>query len=116
LLIDEGPQVALSADAPVNYSRPSIDVLFESAADRFGRRLLGMLLTGANADGAAGLAAVRDAGGVTAVQEPHDSYGSQMAAYALQRGPADFVLPLRGLTSLLQSLGTAAQPPIEEDI
>ena len=55
LLVDDGPQLALSADEPVHYSRPSIDVLFESAADVYGERLLGIILTGANEDGAAGL-------------------------------------------------------------
>ena len=61
LLLDRGPQMALSADDPVHYSRPSIDVLFESAADVYGERLLGIILTGANEDGAAGLAAVMTA-------------------------------------------------------
>ncbi len=56
-------QLALSVDELVNFSRPSIDVLFESAADVYGPRLLGIILTGANHDGAAGLAAVHEAGG-----------------------------------------------------
>ncbi len=64
LLLDEGPQLALSADDLVHHSRPSIDVLFESAADVYCERLLGIILTGANEDGAAGLAAVHAAGGV----------------------------------------------------
>ena len=59
-----GPQLALSADEPVHFSRPSIDVLFESAADVYGARLLGIVLTGASEDGARGLAAVHRAGGV----------------------------------------------------
>ena len=59
LLIDKGPQLALSADEPVHYCRPSVDVLFESAADVYGERLLGIILTGANEDGASGLAAIR---------------------------------------------------------
>ncbi len=63
LLIDEGPQLALSADELVHHSRPSIDVLFESAAEIYRERLLGVILTGGNEDGAAGLAAVHDAGG-----------------------------------------------------
>ena len=56
LLVDSGPQLALSSDEPVHFSRPSIDVLFESAADVYGERLLGIILTGASDDGAAGLA------------------------------------------------------------
>ena len=70
LLVDEGPQLALSADELVHFSRPSIDVLFESAADVVRQRLLGIILTGANEDGAAGLAAVHRAGGLTVVQDP----------------------------------------------
>ena len=70
LLVDPGPQLALSADDPVHHSRPSVDVLFESAVDIYKDRLLGIILTGANEDGAAGLAAVHDAGGVTIVQRP----------------------------------------------
>ena len=63
LLVDDGPQLALSADEPVHFSRPSIDVLFESAADVYGHALLGILLTGANEDGAVGLAAIHRQGG-----------------------------------------------------
>lgn len=62
LLVDAGPQLALSVDAPVHFSRPSIDVLFESAADIYGGRLIGMLLSGANHDGARGMAAIGAAG------------------------------------------------------
>ncbi len=63
LLVDPGPAIALSADEPVHYSRPSIDVMFESAAHIYRERVLAVILTGANADGAAGLQAVRKAGG-----------------------------------------------------
>jgi two-component system chemotaxis response regulator CheB len=110
LLLDSGPQLALSADEPVHFSRPSIDVLFESAADVFAQRLFGVLLTGASEDGAAGLAAVRHAGGVTAVQQPSGSYESQMALSALRLGAPDFLLPLRGIAELLASLGTLGGP------
>ncbi len=70
LLVDRGPRLALSIDPPVNFSRPSIDVLFQSAADCYGDRLLGVLLSGANEDGAEGLAAIHAAGGCTLVQSP----------------------------------------------
>ena len=104
LLLDAGPVLALSIDEPVNYSRPSIDVLFESAADLFGTRLAGMILTGANDDGAAGLAAVRRAGGVAIVQDPDTAFAAAMPAAALQRGAVDFVLPLAGIADLLRTL------------
>ncbi len=104
VLVDAGPCLALSADAPVNFSRPSIDVLFESAADFYGAALAGAILTGANADGAAGLAAVRRAGGVTIVQEPTTAFARAMPTAALKGGAADFVLSLDGIARLLASL------------
>ena len=105
LLLDRGPQIALSVDEPVHFSRPSIDVLFESAADLYRQRLLGVILTGASQDGAAGLAAIKAAGGVTAVQEPDASYASHMAHAALRLCPADFVLTVPALSDLFASLG-----------
>jgi two-component system, chemotaxis family, protein-glutamate methylesterase/glutaminase len=110
LLIDEGPQLALSVDDLVNHSRPSIDVLFESAADIYRDRLLGIILTGANEDGAAGLAAVHDAGGITVIQEPQSARASFMVLSALQRRSPDLILPLGGIAQLLGSLAPDAPP------
>ena len=104
LLIDEGPQLALSADDPVHYSRPSIDVLFESAAAIYRERLLGILLTGANADGAVGLATVHDAGGVSVVQEPASAQSPHMVRSALELRPGHRVLPLQDIAGLLASI------------
>jgi len=110
LLIDRGPQLALSADEPVHHSRPSIDVLFESAAEIYRDRLLGVILTGANEDGAAGLAAVHDAGGVTVIQEPRTAQSSLMVLAALQRRSPDLVLPLPKIAELFGSLTHCAAP------
>lgn len=104
LLIERGPYLALSADDPVNLSRPSIDVLFESAADVYGRSLLGIILSGASADGAAGLEAVRSAGGLTMVQDPRSALMPFMTTAALERGPADCVLPLEQMAALLRRI------------
>ena len=104
LLVDAGPQLALSSDPLVNFSRPSIDVLFESAADTFGERLAAVLLTGANHDGAAGLEAVHRAGGVTVVQDPADAQVPVMVESALRRTAADFVLTLTQIERLLETL------------
>jgi two-component system chemotaxis response regulator CheB len=108
LMVDAGPRIALSADDFVNYSRPSIDVLFESAADVYGERLLGIVLTGANADGAAGLAAIHAAGGATLVQDPNEARAPLMVTSALRRTSVDFVLPLGGIAELLGSLASRA--------
>jgi two-component system chemotaxis response regulator CheB len=104
LLIDEGPCLALSADELVNYSRPSIDVLFESAADIYRARLLGIILSGANEDGAEGLAAVHAAGGITIVQQPDSAQVKQMVVAALNRNPTSHVLDLEGIAAVLHSL------------
>ncbi len=98
LLVDRGPQLAPVGDELVYHSRPSIDVLFESAADVYRDRLLGIILTGANEDGAAGLAAVQAGGGITVVQEPgtarspqwrcrRSDCGARTSCYRSQRSP-----------------------------
>jgi two-component system, chemotaxis family, protein-glutamate methylesterase/glutaminase len=110
LLIDRGPQLALSADELVHHSRPSIDVLFESAAEIYRERLLGVILTGASEDGAAGLAAVHEAGGTTVIQEPQTAQSSIMVRSALQRRPPDMVLPLARIARLFASLAASADP------
>lgn len=107
LLVDrgpEGPLLSLAADDPVNFSRPSIDVLFESAADLYGPRLLGLVLTGASHDGAAGLLAVHRAGGYTLVQDPATAMAPTMGLAALALVPADRVMPLAGIAGFLKSL------------
>jgi two-component system chemotaxis response regulator CheB len=108
LLIDDGPALALSSDEAVHFSRPSIDVLFESAAEVYGARLLGIILTGASEDGAAGLDAVRRAGGCTVVQQPETAQVALMTEAALKLGPADFVLPLERIAELLRTLDGGA--------
>jgi two-component system chemotaxis response regulator CheB len=105
MLVERNRQIALSTDEPVHFSRPSVDVLFESAADAFGSRLLGVILTGANEDGAAGLHAIHRAGGVTVVQQPDSAKVPLMVVSALQRNPADFVLSLPEIAELLKGLG-----------
>jgi two-component system chemotaxis response regulator CheB len=105
LLLDRGPAFALSSDEPVHFSRPSIDVLFESAADIYGERLMGLILTGANQDGAQGLAAVGRAGGRTVVQDPGCAPAAYLPKSALQQGPVDFVLSLRQIQDLLAAFG-----------
>jgi two-component system chemotaxis response regulator CheB len=111
LLVDQGPQLALSVDDLVHHSRPSIDVLFESAAEIYRNRLLGIILTGANEDGAQGLAAVHDSGGVTVVQEPATAHSPQMILSALKLRPPDHVLSLDGIAAMLSTLPTTMTVP-----
>lgn len=110
LLVEPDGVFSLNADGPVNFSRPAIDVLFESAAAAFGRRMLGMLLTGANSDGAEGLQAIHEAGGFTVVQHPETAAARAMPQAALQRFAPDRVLDLIGIRDLLAELGTRRTP------
>ena len=83
LLIESHRAFALSADAPVHFSRPAIDVLFEAARDVYGRNLVGILLSGASDDGASGLHEIHQAGGITIVQTPASADSAIMPASAL---------------------------------
>jgi two-component system chemotaxis response regulator CheB len=106
LLIDSGPAFALSLDEPVHFSRPSIDVLFESAADTFGPRLAGVLLSGANADGARGLRAIEAAGGTAIIQAPGEASSPVMPKAALALCDQARVLPARSIRERLIELAT----------
>jgi two-component system, chemotaxis family, protein-glutamate methylesterase/glutaminase len=110
LLVDAGPQLSLSADELVNFSRPSVDVLFESAADVYGPRLLGVVLTGASHDGAAGLSAVQRTGGRAVVQRPDTAQMPVMVEAALRRTPSAVVLSLGEIADLLASLPRRSAP------
>lgn len=104
LLLEQDLTLALSQDDAVHYSRPSIDVLFESAADAWGERVVGVLLTGANEDGAAGLEAIARAGGLTVVQDPLEAEIPAMPLAALQRFAPNHILHLRDIHRLLREL------------
>jgi two-component system, chemotaxis family, protein-glutamate methylesterase/glutaminase len=93
LLVEDG-HLALSTDAPVQFARPSIDVLFQSAADAYGPATIGIVLTGANADGAEGLARIKERGGVAIVQDPATSAKRAMPDAAIAATVDDAVLPL----------------------
>ena len=103
LLVEDG-HVALSTEAPVRHSRPSIDVLFESAARAYGPAAIGVVLTGSNADGAEGLRALRRRGAFAIVQDPDDAERSEMPAAALAAAGADAVVALDGVAPLLVEL------------
>ncbi|MDI7775542.1 chemotaxis protein CheB [Asticcacaulis sp. EMRT-3] len=92
LLVEANGRLSLSADEPVLFSRPSIDVLFESAADVYGEGLMAVVLTGANEDGAAGARAVAQAGGRVIVQDPQTAFASAMPEAALVAVPQAHVL------------------------
>jgi two-component system chemotaxis response regulator CheB len=103
LLVEPG-SLALSTEGPVNHSRPSIDVLFESAAEAYGSAVIGVILSGASTDGARGCARIKERGGVVLVQEVEDSKRSVMPAAAIAATNVDQVLPLSKLATVLRNL------------
>lgn len=104
LLVEPGGSLSLSVEERVRFSRPSIDVLFETAADAWGPRLAGCVLTGANRDGAAGLRRVADRGGLAIVQAPDDAESPEMPRAALAETPGARVLPLAEIAPFLSRI------------
>jgi two-component system chemotaxis response regulator CheB len=107
-LLVEGGQFSLSTDEAVLFSRPSIDVTFTSVADAYGRRAVGVVLTGANADGARGLRRIADRGGLALVQRPETAESPTMPAAALR------VVPEAHALSIAQIAGTLAALPVAQ--
>ncbi len=103
LLVECG-SFALSVEAPVWHARPSIDVLFESAAETYGERVIGIILTGTSQDGARGLAAIKQRGGFAIVQAPDDAERRELPAAALAATRVDRILPLARIAPELASL------------
>lgn len=103
LLVEHG-SFALSVDERVQFARPSIDVLFESAAYAYGPGVIGVILTGANEDGAAGLATIKRRGGVALVQDPAGAVRRTMPEAAIAATVADAVLPLEEIGAFLYGL------------
>lgn len=104
VLVEPG-RLALSTEEAVSYSRPSIDVLFETAADAYGAAVLAVLLTGANADGAKGLVRVKEAGGTAIVQDPHTAEAPEMPAAGIALAQVDRILPLDQIAKEIVRLG-----------
>ncbi|TFW22295.1 chemotaxis protein CheB [Duganella callida] len=104
LSIETDHSFSLSCEAPLHFARPAIDYLMESAADAYGPALVGILLTGANYDGAAGLAAIAAAGGLTVVQDPREAEVATMPQEAIRRRQPDLILTLDDIHTLLLML------------
>lgn len=109
LLVEQDRSLSLSSEEPANFSRPSVDVLFESAADAYGKDLLAIILSGANQDGARGARAVGEAGGVVVVQNPDSAEARMMPESALTACPEARVMNLSTLAKLLCAYGGTAQ-------
>lgn len=106
--VEKDLTVSLSLDPPVHFSRPSLDVLFESAAWATGQRTLGIVLSGANEDGATGLAAIRKAGGTTWVQDPREALFRMMPDAAIKAADPQLVSGIAGLAAKFRAWPHAA--------
>ncbi|WP_194788811.1 chemotaxis protein CheB [Pseudomonas sp. UFMG81] len=104
LSVERDMTMSLSQEDPVHFSRPAIDYLFQSAADTYGAGLLGVLLTGANEDGAQGLLQIKQCAGRTVVQDPRDAQVALMPEAALALHRPDHILPLSEIGQLLATL------------
>jgi len=113
LLVERG-SFALSVDERIKFARPSIDVLFETAADAYGAGVIGIILTGANEDGALGLARIKKAGGVALIQDPLGAARRTMPDAAIATTMADAILPLDAIGKFVYGLwvNPAAKPPL----
>ncbi|HET7712756.1 MAG TPA: chemotaxis protein CheB [Thermoanaerobaculia bacterium] len=103
LLVERG-ELHLSVDEAVRFSRPSVDVLFESAADAYGKGVVGVILTGSNNDGAAGSARIKKRGGFLIVQDPEQSEAAEMPRAAIAAARVDRILPLDRIGPFLREL------------
>jgi two-component system chemotaxis response regulator CheB len=116
LLVERG-SFALSVDERIRFARPSIDVLFETAADAYGAGVIGIILTGANDDGALGLARIKDVGGVALIQDPLGAARRTMPDAAIAATVADAILPLDAIGKFIYGLWVkpAAQTPVHAE-
>lgn len=104
LSVEPNNIITLSTEEPVNFSRPSIDVLFDSAAYAYGEKVLGILLTGSNNDGARGLKKIKDQGGTTIVQKPSDAEWNTMPASAMEIMTPDHILTANEIIKFITDL------------
>jgi two-component system chemotaxis response regulator CheB len=104
LLIEDNFTFSLSTEERVNFARPSIDILFETAAFVYGKNLVGIVLTGANNDGSAGLRKIKEFGGITIVQDPKTAEVDTMPSCAIKESKIDYILSLKEISKLLMKL------------
>ena len=104
LLVETKDTLALSREEPELFSRPSIDALFESAADVYGEGLIAIVLTGANQDGSRGLLAIIQSGGVALVQDPAEAFAASMPRAAIADCPDAKIMSLQAITTYLKEV------------
>lgn len=105
LMIDEDETLALTTDHKVNFCRPAIDILFESAVEVYGKKVIGIILTGANSDGALGMKKIKEAGGLTIIQDPQEAHVDTMPSSVKKIIEVDHSIPLKEIGKLLNKVG-----------
>jgi two-component system chemotaxis response regulator CheB len=122
LLIEKNKILSLTIDERVNFARPSIDVLFESAAEAYKKKLIGIILTGSNNDGAKGIRRIKECGGLAIIQDPKTAESSPMPAAAIAACIADnkalkpdYILPLQKIIELLIKIDTTSKKQNKND-
>jgi two-component system chemotaxis response regulator CheB len=113
LLIERNKTFSLTVDERVNFARPSIDVLFESAAEAYKNKLIGVILTGSNNDGTNGLKRIKECGGLTIVQDPTTAESAYMPASAIAMVQMDYILTLENIIKLLIKIDAKKNIPYE---
>jgi two-component system chemotaxis response regulator CheB len=104
MVIEQDKTISLLSSEPVNYSRPSIDVLFESAAEAYGEELIGIILSGSSCDGTKGILRIEELGGCTVVQNPDDTEFNTMPFSAMARADTDFIGSIEEIAQFLKSI------------
>ncbi len=108
VLLEKDESISLTVEPRENYSRPSVDILFESAADAYGNSLIGIVLTGANSDGSKGLKRIKELGGLAIVQDPKTAVASSMPKAAIEITAVDYILSLNEISKkLIELIGDA---------
>ncbi len=109
LLIERDETLSLSADKRINFARPSIDVLFESAAEVYKESLVGIILSGANSDGTEGIRRIKEYGGLVIAQDPATAASAVMPSSAIQKSAVDHILSLQRITEILMEINKQSQ-------
>lgn len=112
LLIEKNKTFSLTIDERVNFARPAIDVLFDSAAEVFKNKLIGVILTGSSSDGTLGLKKIKEYGGLTIAQDPETAESAFMPTSAIADVQVDYILPLDGIADLLIKISTDYKDPL----
>lgn len=105
LLVEENFSLSLTTEKRLNYARPSIDILFQTASYAYKNKLIGIILTGANNDGSEGLKMIKKHGGLTFVQDPETAEVNSMPLNAIKSSKVDFILNLKEISQKLNELG-----------